>query len=141
MTQRILQLILLVGAALFGVGVVLFFMQNPCHAQTPYYGPSSSKSGFVKVEIQVFDDPSLGGLKIEEASFNGQTIEIKPPGLHGLRGGGGFQVRPGSYLLKWVVSRSRQEWPRTVRHERKIQVNSSDVWIQVAVHGDEVQIL
>jgi hypothetical protein len=141
MAQRILHLILLVGAALFGTGVILFFMLNPCNAQTPYYGPTSPQSNLIKVDIQIYDDPDLGGVRVEEASFNGQSIMIKPPGLHGFRGGGGFQVKPGSYRLVWVVSRMSTDWPRTIRHEQKIQVKQGDVWIQVSIHGNRVDIL
>lgn len=141
MARRILQVILLLGAALFGAGVVLFFLQNPIYAQTTYFGPTSPQPGLVMVDVQIFDDPSLGGVKIEEVVFNGQMIPLKPAGIHGLRGGGGFQLRPGTYKLSWKVSRISKDWPKTISHQEKIVVQSNDTWVQVEIHGEKSQIL
>jgi len=141
MAQKILYLVLLLGAALFGVGVVLFFQHQVCFAQTPYYGPTSPVEGVIPVQIQIFDDPELGGVKIEEASFNGQTIPLKPSGVRGFRGGGSFKQAPGRYDLIWTVSRGGKDWPRTVQHKEKVSVKQNDVWIQVAIHGEKVTVL
>ncbi len=140
MTQRILHLLLVIGAALFGVSVVLFFMQHAVYAQTPYYGPNSPVPGLIKVEIQIYDDPELGGVRIEEVSFHDQLISLKPAGIRGFRGGGNFQVPPGNYKLIWRVSRGKNDWPRTIRHEQKVRVSSQDVWIQISFHGETADV-
>jgi hypothetical protein len=141
MAERFLKLLLLLGAALFAVGVVLFFIEHPCYAQSTYYGPKAPVPGLVKVEITVYDDPELGGVAIEEASFNNQSIVLKPAGIRGYRGGGSFQVQTGNYKLTWRVSRLKKDWPRTIRHEQKIVVSAKDVWIQIAIHGEKVDVL
>lgn len=140
MAQRVLQFILIVGAALFGVGVVLFFAQNT-FAQTTYYGPTSPVPGLVKVEIHIYDDPSLGGVTIESASFNNQAIILHPAGIRGFRGGGSFQVSPGTYKLVWAISRGKNDWPRTVRHEEKIQIKATDTWVQISIQGEKATFL
>ncbi len=141
MVQRLLQTLVLIGAILFGCAVVLFFKHNPCYAQSTYYGPTSPVSGLIKVEIQIYDDPELGGPKVAEVQFHNQQLSLKPAGVRGYRGGGSFQLQPGSYDLTWRVSGSEGTWPRTVKHQKKIKVESSDVWIQIAIHGSTAAVL
>ena len=141
MEHRILQTLVFVGALLFGCAVVLFFKQNTCYAQSTYYGPTSPVPGLIKVEIQIYDDPELGGAKIEEVLFHNQQISLKPPGVHGYRGGGSFQLEPGSYDLIWRVSSSTIAWPRTVKHQQKVQVGTRDVWVQITIHGNSAAVI
>ena len=141
MVQRILQALVLFGAILFGCAVVLFFKQHPCYAQSTYYGPTSPVPGLIKIEIQIYDDPELGGPKIVEVQFHNQQIALKPPGVRGYRGGASFQLEPGSYDLIWRVSSSTFTWPRTVKHQQKIQIGPRDVWVQIAIHGNAAAVL
>lgn len=140
MAQKVLYALLLFGAALFGVGVILFFTQNSCYAQTPYLGPKYSTEGMIRVDVQVFDDPELGGATIVEASFDGRSIPLKPTGIHGYRGGGGFKKVPGSYDLSWTVSPGGDGWPRTTRHHQKVPIQSNDNWVQIVIQGATAEV-
>ena len=141
MAQKVLYLLLLIGAALCGIGVVLIFSHQTCYAQTPYYGPTSPVSGVIPVEIQIYDDPELGGVAIEEVIFDGRQIPLKPSGIRGFRGGGNFKLAPGSYDLIWTVSRSGSGWPRTARQKHKVRIQQNDVWVQISIHGEQVTVL
>lgn len=74
MTRKVLNLLLPLGAVLCKIGIVLLFTHQICYAQTPYYGPTSPVEGVIPVEVQIYDDPELGGVAIEEVSFNGRQI-------------------------------------------------------------------
>jgi hypothetical protein len=142
MGQKILHLLIYLGAVLFVLGVALFFKNHACYAQTPYYGPSSPVPGLIRVEIQAFDDPDLGAVKMDEVIFNGKQIPLKPAGIHGFRGGAHFQVSPGSYDLIWSVSRDCQScWPRTVRHKQKVQIKKGMTWVQITIQGENATIV
>jgi len=141
MAKKALYLLLMLGAALCGIAIVLFFSHQSCYAQTPYYGPTSPISGLVPIELQIFDDPELGGVAIEEAIFNGRQIPLKPAGLRGFRGGASFKLAPGSYDLIWTVSRPENSWPRTAKHKQKVSIQKNDVWVQVAIHGEHASVL
>lgn len=141
MAQKVLYLLLLLGAILSGIGVVLFFQHHECYAQTPYYGPTSPVEGLIPLEIQIYDDPELNGVTIQDASFDGQQIPLKPSGVHGFRGGGSFKKAPGSYDLIWTVHRGKNDWPRTVQQKQKVRVKPNDVWIQIAIHGEKLTVL
>ena len=141
MAQKVLYLLFWVGAVLCGIGVILFFNQRVCYAQTPYYGPTSPVEGLIPVQIHVYDSPELGGMTIEEASFNGQDIPLKPSGIRGFRGGGSFRQAPGNYDLNWTVSRPGNDWPRTVKHKQKIRINQNDVWVQIEINGDTATVM
>ncbi len=107
----------------------------------PYYGPSSPESNRVQVQVLVYDEPQLGGLKIESVTFNGRSIGLQPPDLYGFRGGGGFQLQPGSYRLEWRVSKDKVEWPRTLSFNKTIEIKPRDTWVQVTIKGDQVSVL
>jgi hypothetical protein len=140
MAQKVLYALLLIGAALFGVGVILFFTQNSCYAQTPYFGPNYPVEGMIRVDVSVSDAPELDGVKITDASFDGQSIPLKPAGIHGYRGGAGFKKPPGNYDLIWIVSKAGSTWPRTVRHQQKVRIRSSDSWVQVVIEGETAEV-
>jgi hypothetical protein len=141
MTSKLFQFRLWFGAALFGISLFLFFQSHHCCAQTSYYGPKSSVPGLVRIEIQIYDDPELDGVKLQEVRFNGQLIKLKPPGVHGYRGGGSFQLAPGNYELIWVVAREKKDWPRTVEHREKVRIDPSNVWVEITIEGETAKIL
>jgi hypothetical protein len=141
MAQKILYLLVLLGAVLCGVGVILFFNHRVCYAQTPYYGPTSPVEGLIPVQIHIYDSSELGGVTIEEASFTGQSIPLKPSGLRGFRGGGSFRQAPGSYDLIWTVSRTGTDWPRMIKHKQKIRINKTDVWVQIEINGETASVM
>lgn len=127
-----------------------FYFTSVGIAQTPYYGPNEpphfnikppSASQLTQVQIQIYDQPDLGGLRILDVSFNGAAIPLQSPDLHGFRGGGSFQMPPGTYQLVWSVSRDKQEWPRSLKHQKSVQVQQRDTWVQVTIQGDEATIL
>lgn len=141
MARKVLYLVLLLGAALSACGVVFFFQHHAIYAQTPYYGPTSPVAGLIPIEIQIYDDPELGGVTIQEVIFNGRQIPLKPSGIRGYRGGGSFKLSPGSYDLSWTVSRKTHEWPNTVKHTQKVRIAQNDVWVQIAIQGESATVL
>lgn len=119
-------------------------------AQSPYYGPNEPPHfstplpgtyDYTEVAINVYDQPELGGLKIESVSFNGTNISLQGADIHGFRGGGNFKVKLGSYPLVWSASKDSQTWPRTVQFKQTIQVGKRDDWLQVTIRGDQAQVL
>ena len=114
-------------------------------AQSTYYGPTSQPSPLsphlVKVQIQAYDDPDLGGAKIASLSFNQTAIPLKPSDIYGFRGSAGFQLKAGSYSLNWETSNGTNNWPRTIKHQQQIQVQDKDVWVQISIQGEKVVIL
>lgn len=109
-------------------------------SQMPYYGPTSPSSG-IQVQLMVYDQPELGGLKIESVRLNGINVNLQPPDLYGFRGGGGFQFQPGSYQLEWSASKDKVTWPRSMSYKKTILIEPRDTWVQVTIQGDKVNIL
>ncbi len=109
-------------------------------AQMPYYGPTSPSQG-IQVQLMVYDQPELGGLKIESVTFDGRSVGLQPPDLYGFRGGGGFQLRPGKYQLEWRVSKDKSAWPRTISYKKTIEIQPRDTWVQVTIKGSEATVL
>lgn len=138
----------------FFIGSITFFLANFSYslgfAQTPFYGPPPPPkfSGppptaihKIKVQVLIYDQPELGGKKIESVSFNGKNIPLQPPDLKGFRGGGGFQLEPGSYRLEWRISGNPSGWPRSLGFEQAIKINENDTWVQVTIQGDKATLL
>ncbi len=112
-------------------------------AQNTYMGPIQPIPGnphLIRVEVLVRDSPELGGVQIQNVQFDGQTVPLKPRDIFGQRGQASFQLPPGKYTLKWVVQRDKVKWPRTVRHEEEVNIDPRDLWIQIAIDGEEVSI-
>ncbi len=124
-------------------GIFLFLFGSLC-AQNTYLGPTSPVPGnpqLIAVEVIVNDDPTLGGVQIQKVSFNEINIPLKPRDVNGFRGSGGFKLPPGKYKLKWTVNRDKSTWPRTASHEQLITLDPRDLWVQIAITGDEASIL
>lgn len=118
----------------------LFLFSGLFGQSSTYLGPKSPEKGLIRVEVLVQDSPELGGLKIDSASFNGESIPLKPSDVNGYRGGASFQVPPGVYKLIWVVLRDKTYWPRKITHESTVSVSSKDTWVQVSIQGEEASI-
>lgn len=126
----------------------LFYFQvekkaPPLVAQNTYFGPTSPLPGnptLIQVEILIRDSPDLGGVQIESASFNGQQIPLKPRDIFGNRGSASFQVPPGKYSLEWTVQKDAIRWPRTITHTEEVHIDKRDLWVQIAIEGDEASI-
>lgn len=111
-------------------------------AQVPYYGPTSPSQGnAIQVQLMVYDQPELGGIKIESVTFHGVNVSLQPPDLYGFRGGGGFQFQPGSYQLTWRVSNEKVNWPRSLEFKKTIVIKPQDTWVQVTIQGDKANVL
>ena len=117
-------------------------------AQGAYYGSpppphflAPSPTNQIRVQIEIYDDPKLGGVRIRDISFNGQDIALQSADLKGFRGEAGFQLAPGTYNLVWTVTRDQIIWPRTIRHREKIAIGKKDEWVQITVQGEQVTIL
>ena len=118
----------------------LFFSLSALLAQMPYYGPSKPSSG-VQVQLMVYDQPDLDGLKIESVTFNGTDVALQPPDLYGFRGGGGFLLNPGKFQLEWTVSKDKMDWPRTLNYKQTVEITPRDTWVQVTIKGDKATVL
>lgn len=153
---KFFQLLLLLGTSLSLLGTFLFVREKAQTDSTPlhqsqglltsntYFGPTAPVPGnplLIKVEILIRDSPELGGLTIQSAEFNGQSIPLKPRDIFGKRGTGSFQVAPGTYTLRWVVQRDKIAWPRTIAHEEQVTIDPKDQWVQVSIEGETATIL
>lgn len=153
---KFFQFLLIFGTSLSLFGIFLFVrdkMQTnsaPLHQSTglltsnTYFGPTAPVPGnplLIKVEILIRDSPELGGLTIQSAEFNGQSIPLKPRDIFGNRGTGSFQVAPGTYTLQWVVQKDKIAWPRTITHEEQVTIDPRDQWVQVSIEGEKASIL
>lgn len=111
--------------------------------QNTYLGPTKPVPGnprLVRVEVSVRDNPELGGVQIQSVAFNDQTIPLKPRDIHGNRGKGSFQVKPGKYKLKWTVRRDQVLWPRTTSLEEEVNIDPRDLWVQILIEGEKASI-
>ncbi len=113
-------------------------------AQNTYFGPIQplppGSPHQVRVEVLVYDDPNPSGVQIETVEFNGQLIPLKPRDIHAFRGGASFQLPAGQYPLKWRVRRDRWSWPRSASHREHIVIDRRDLWLQISIHGETVEI-
>lgn len=108
-----------------------------------YLGPNQPIPGnpqLVRIQILVYNDPKPKGVRIENVTFNGQKLSLKPRDIYGFRGQASFQQRPGKYKLRWEVNRDDQTWPRTIKHEEELFIDKRDMWIQVTIVGNEASI-
>jgi hypothetical protein len=150
--QKFFQFLLVAGTLLCAVGIFFSFQRkntlvsvySTMVAQNTYLGPVRPIPGhpeLVRVEVEVHDSPELGGVQIESAEFNGQSIPLKPRDIFGNRGKASFQVPPGQYSLKWVVRRDKVLWPRTLSHEESVTIDARDLWVQISIKGESASIL
>lgn len=112
-------------------------------AQNTYFGPKEAvpnNAELIRIEVIIQDSPQLGGVRIEQASFDGHNIPMKTPDIYGHRGTASFQVMPGQYKLRWTVLRDTQVWPRTVDHEEIVHVSPRDLWVQITIEGEKATI-
>jgi hypothetical protein len=152
--SRLLQLLALLGTALFLIAAIFIFrhsstlkvgqiFDSELLVQNTYLGPTSPVPGnpqLIRVEVSFRDSPELGNVEIQNASFNGVPIPLKPRDVYGFRGKGSFQLPPGKYKLNWTVNRSKSAWPRTVPHEEIVTLDPRDLWVEVDVVGEEASI-
>jgi len=111
------------------------------NAGNTYFGPKKRVSAqLVRVDVIMRDSPESAGPKLSSVEFNGQSIPLKPVDIHGGRGSGAFQLRPGKYKLRWTVNLDQHTWPRNVTHEEEVDVSPRDLWIQITVEGENASI-
>ena len=112
--------------------------------EDPYYGPSPAPfqqpSQDVRVEVQVYDEGTLGGVQVGKVIFNKQEIALRPAAIHSSRGGGSFLVKPGTYNLSWMTETQTSAWPRTQSYKRQVEVKKGDYWIQITIRGSQCEI-
>lgn len=114
-------------------------VQNTNH----YLGPNQPVLGnpqLVKVQILIYNAPNPSGVTIESASLNGKNIPLKPRDIYGYRGQAGFQLKPGTYKLRWKVNKDKNSWPRTIDHVEEVVISPRDLWIQITIRGNEASI-
>lgn len=118
-------------------------------AQSNYYGPkppphflAPPTTNTIRIQLQIYDDPSLGGARIQSVTFNNQDIPLQNADIHGFRGGAGFQVSPGKYDLLWkVLSFDNSSQQSSIQqHKETIAISKSDAWIQITIQGEEASI-
>ena len=122
---------------------ILFASLLFCQNINTYLGPkqpTSTGQKLVRIQILVNDAEDPSGAQIKEVRFDGKSIPLKPRDIYGFRGQGSFQVRPGTYQLKWTVNRSRVTWPRTETFTNEVEVNPRDLWLQITITGETASI-
>lgn len=106
-----------------------------------YLGPDDKSPGaLIRIQVLINDDPNPAGVQIQNVTFDGTTIPLKPRDIYGYRGGGSFQKAPGKYKLKWTVKRDANAWPRTVTQEQEVNVDRRDMWVQITITGESAAI-
>jgi hypothetical protein len=110
-------------------------------ASSTYFGPTSpTGADLIKVQVNLYDAPTLGGVSLEEASFDDRNIPLQPTTLNGFRGGASFQLPPGSYELAWTVRVNPIVYPRTQNYRKTVEISPMDRWIQITVEGASASI-
>lgn len=149
--QRAISFLLFLGTALCLLAIGLF-VNNQIIQQSSlliaqntntYFGPREKlprNSQLIRVQILVNDDPNPQGVQIDEISFDGQAIPLKPRDVHGFRGQASFQLKAGQYTLKWKVRRDSSDWPRLISREEEVHLNAQDLWIQISIVGETATI-
>ncbi len=139
-SEKFFRFLVFVGTLFCAIGVFFsLFAQNT----NTYFGPHAPVPGnphLVRVQVLVYDSAEASGLEIQSATFLREDIPLKPRDIHGFRGEGTFQVKPGTYKLKWVVQRDKFIWPRTVPHEETVKIDPRDLWIQITIQGENAVI-
>lgn len=152
--QKIIHLLLILGATLCVLNLFIYFSQEPnpilpntsntaLVTQNTYLGPTSPVPGnphLVRVEILVKDSTDLAGVQIQSVTFDDQSIPLKPRDIFGKRGAASFQLQPGKYTLRWTVNRDKIVWPRTITHEEEVTIDPRDLWVQILIEGDNASI-
>lgn len=100
----------------------------------------SPPSGLTKVEVEVYDDPKVGGLPVLSATFDDVKIPLKPRDVHKYRGSASYQLKPGTYELDWTVQRDKFVWPRTVDHVQTFQIQPSELTLHITIEGDHASM-
>lgn len=136
--------VLFLGALLSALNLMYLpaTKNNQLLAQT-YLGPKEfgpKNAELIRVEILVKDSPDLSGLQIQNVSFNGVQIPLKPRDIFGKRGDASFQLPPGKYILRWTANRDTIVWPRVLRFEEEVNLDLRDLWVQVQIIGDQATI-
>ncbi len=110
-------------------------------AQTPYYGSNYPASpSAVPVQLYVYDESETGIEQIQSVTFNNRDVPLQPADLYGFRGGGGYQMEPGSYKLEWTISTGKRSWPRTNDFTQTVTIHPGDTWTQVTIKGDKATV-
>jgi hypothetical protein len=150
--QKVLKCLFFLGTGLCLLGIFLNKGQNLQRADLPfenltaqntYLGPDHPLPGnpqLVRIQIMVYDSPEQGGLQMQQVEFYGQQIPLKPRDIYGFRGEGTFQVKPGTYKLRWTAQRDKFIWPRTLDYEETVTIDPRDQWLQITVKGKDAEI-
>lgn len=150
--QRIIHLIFILGTTLCTLNLLLYLSKDSLSSppketvlitQNTYMGPTAPVPGdpyLVRVEVLVKDSPDIAGVQIQNVTFNGQSIPLKPRDIFGKRASASFQLQPGKYTLRWTVNRDKTIWPRTITHEEEVTIDPRDLWIQILIEGDSASI-
>jgi hypothetical protein len=112
-------------------------------AGNTYLGPvgdPSANQNLVKVQILIKDALDPSGVQVTKVEFNQTDIPLKPRDIYGNRGSASFQLKPGSYKLKWRVNRDKLIWPREIDHEEIVHISPRDSWIQIDITGNSATI-
>ncbi len=141
MAQGIVRI--LFSTAMFLLASLAMFQPSASYAQNTYLGPvgPSSKGRLIKVQIEIYDEPELGGNKVLSVSFDGRQIPLKPADISGFRGGAGLEAPPGTYDLVWEVSLGTGDtWPRTAKRQQKVRISLQDSWVQISIQGQQAVV-
>jgi hypothetical protein len=139
-SERFLRLLVFLGTVFCATGLIFsLFAQNMNNYMGPH-APIPGNPQMVRVQVLVYDSVESGGLEIQSANFNQTDISLKPRDIHGFRGEAAFQVKPGTYKLKWKVQRDKFIWPRVIPHEETVKIDPRDLWLQITIQGENAVI-
>jgi len=109
---------------------------KPSILKTKYINPSSR---IIRIEIEVLDDTKKDFNDILEVKFNNKQIPLLKAGASGRRARKYYQVKPGTYTLKWKVSKGKT-WPRSKTFEKEITLNETDKFAYILIEGEKVTV-
>ena len=117
--------------------------KNSYHIKkTTYVKPTTKPDAhhYARVEISIRDDLKASDGKILEASFNNDMLTLQPTDSRGRRGSTFLQLKPGLYVISWTVKSNKYKWPRYTKHQKKINITSSDLWLYISIEGKNIKI-
>jgi len=145
--KKYLQLILLFFVSLITVSATYFASENLPKLHKKYtranifkaqYIPKNAK--IIRVHVEIYDDTKTKYNDILEVEFNKKKIRLLTTNATGLRGKQYFQLKPGKYLLKWKVSKSKYKWPRHKVHKKIITIKDPTKYVHILITGDDVEV-
>ncbi len=105
--------------------------------KTRYIKPDEK---IIRVEINILDDTKKDYHDILEVKFNNLQIPLLKADASGRRARKYYQLKPGTYELKWKVSKSKNKWPRSKTYKKEITLTDQDKFAYILIEGEKISI-